>query len=123
MADGMYICSLLNTEAPVQYVRFRDDGIEFVDINKNSYVTTPQGLTITDCNGNITQYAEGGITHTVAGGGLFKVVGNCEFTGTVEGNTGAGPGASVGLTTHTHDQPNDSHGDDEFPTLAPNPGS
>lgn len=120
IADGMYVCSLLNSGGPAQYVRFRDDGIDILDVNKNEVKTTPAGLTIKDSNGNVSDYSSAGITHTPVGGGMFKVVGNMQVTGTLLGDT---DGGGVGLTTHTHNQPNDSHGDTEEPTDAPNIGT
>jgi hypothetical protein len=119
IADGMYVCSLLTQGDPKQWVRFRDDGLEFVDANGNKIVTTPQGTTLTDSNGNTTAWNAEGITHTPVSG-LFKVIGNAEFTGMVHGNTA---GIAVGLTTHTHMQGDDSHGDTEVPTDPPTPGT
>jgi hypothetical protein len=118
MADGMYVLSLLNKAPPVQWVRFRDDGLEFVDKNNNSYVTSPDGILITDSNGNTTNYNSAGITHTPVG--LFKVVGDVQITGSLMGETG---GTSVGLSTHTHAQGPDSHGDTEAETNPPTPGT
>lgn len=42
-------------------------------------------------------------------------------TGAIVANFGMG--TSVGLLTHVHGQPNDGHGDNEFPTFAPTAGS
>jgi phage baseplate assembly protein gpV len=78
---------------------------------------TAAGMTFTDCNGNTIEMKSGSVVVTTD---LFKVEGNAEFTGTVTGDTS---GSAVGLTTHTHNQPNDSHGDTEEPTDPPNPGT
>ena len=71
--------------------------------------------------------------------GNLVVNGNLQFSGNIEavdgslytGNihtggavvAGFGSGGQVGLQTHTHTQPNDSHGDIEGPTLAPTGGT
>lgn len=62
IADGMYVCSLLNTEVPVQYVRFKEDGIELVDKNGNSIITNAEGMTITS-PGTLTLNAKKIVTH------------------------------------------------------------
>lgn len=54
-----------------------------------------------------------------ATGGIYA--GDIKTAGNVIG--GFGTGDQVGLTTHTHTQPNDSHGDTEQPTSAPTAGT
>jgi hypothetical protein len=119
IADGMYVCSLLNNNEPEQYVRFRDDGIELVDMHGNTVNTGPEGVLITDTTGSVIDMKGGGITCT-PNGGVFKIVGDAEVTGDLKGNS---EGTSVGLNTHTHTQPNDSHNDTEMPTNSPTPGT
>lgn len=46
--------------------------------------------------------------------------GNIRTKGEITGHVNAGP---VSLTTHTHTQPNDSHGDTEQPTASPTAGT
>lgn len=72
-------------------------------------------------NGNMT--LNGGLAIsgriTAVGGGTYAEP--FETTGNII--AGAGTGDQVGLQTHTHTQPNDSHGDTEQPTSAPTPGT
>jgi hypothetical protein len=89
------------------------------------------------------EIAAEGKVNIVAPGGVF-VTGDLSITGGLnlggqihshEGGTYAGDirtagdvvakdgGASVGLSTHTHTQPNDTHGDAEQPTNAPTGGT
>jgi uncharacterized protein involved in type VI secretion and phage assembly len=53
--------------------------------------------------------------------GTVVVEGNLAVTGSIVG--GHGTGGSVNLQTHTHAQPNDSHGDTEHETNSPTPGT
>ena len=53
--------------------------------------------------------------------GTILMTGTLHVTGPVIG--GYGTGAQIGLMTHTHNQPDDSHGDIEETTDAPNAGS
>jgi hypothetical protein len=138
LADGMYFGGFLNG-TPDQYVRFFDtgdgspgievhdrngndvllnaDGIKAVDKQNNTILMTSAGIKITDKNGNIFNMKAGTVELTTP---LFKVIGAMEITGLVTGNTS---GSGVGLTTHTHAQPNDSHGDTEAETNPPTPGT
>ena len=104
-------------------------------------VTSVGNLTLTDAHSNVLSSGAGGWTatpasghpFTVAGslvvqndlqlGGGFLAVGGGTYTGALQvtGEVVAkfGTANSVGLTTHTHSQPADSHGDIEAQTLAP----
>lgn len=61
---------------------------------------------------------DAGITGNAAGG---VISGAAKFAGDVVAK--AGTGGSVTLSTHTHTQPNDSHGDVEGPTSSPTGGT
>lgn len=133
LADGMYFGGFLNG-TPVQYVRFFPDGIEIKDKHGNTVLMNADGIKVTDCNGNVVEMTASGIKLTDCNGNiidmkagtievttpLFKVKGSMEITGLVTGNTSS---TGVGLTTHTHAQPNDSHGDVEAETNPPTPGT
>ena len=58
---------------------------------------------------------------TIASKGTWNHIGNFQATGEVY--RGYGTGDQVGLGTHTHNQPPDSHGDTEAATNAPNAGT
>lgn len=59
--------------------------------------------------------------------GLIHAVGGTVYTGNIQtaGDiiAGFGTGDQVGVQTHTHTQPNDSHNDTEAPTSSPTPGT
>lgn len=93
LSDGLYLGGFLNG-APNQYVNF-----------------TPTGIVIADKNGNVISMQPGSIA----------ITGNVTVTGSLI--AGYGGDDQVGVQTHTHDQPNDSHGDTEAPTDAPNAGT
>jgi len=72
IADGMYVCSLLSAAPPVQYVRFTDDSIFFMDKTGNTTSMTPEGVStvladnetsITLTPGKITLVADEIVTH------------------------------------------------------------
>lgn len=89
------------------------------------------------------EIAEGGKINLLAPGGIFiqgdlSVTGNLNLGGAIKSHDGAtyagdirtggdvvavADGAHVGLATHTHQQPNDGHGDVEQPTAAPTGGT
>lgn len=118
-ADAVYTGATLNGELK-QWFRFRSDGVEFVDANGNTYVTNGDGITVTDKSGSTIVMTGGGITLTPKTGPV-KIVGDCQVTGQLTGEFGSAN--SVGLTTHKHNQPNDSAGDTEQPTDPPIPGT
>lgn len=63
-----------------------------------------------------------GLSITMPGGFLkLDASGNLRVSGEVYSNYGLSN--QNGLSTHTHTQPNDSHGDTEQPTSAPTPGT
>lgn len=119
IVDGVYVGGCLNKK-PVQYVLFTDDTVKIVDKT-----------------GNVVEMSSAGILLTPSGVLPVKVVGNLIVTGNLQlgGTIQAQPGttyggnivtsgtitaAGVGLSTHTHTQPADSHGDTEAAT---NPGT
>jgi hypothetical protein len=53
LADGIYLGTILSTQAPVQYVQFTSTGINIVDINGNQLISSSTGWTLTG-NLNIT---------------------------------------------------------------------
>lgn len=151
MADALYLGGLLNN-TPDQYVQFNDTGIHIVDKNGNSVVTSSSGVQIVDKTGNTVVMSSTGIKLTDTAGiivelktggtfvtGNLVVNGNLQLSGSIEdvggatysgdlkvgGNViaGFGTGDQVGLQTHTHTQPNDSHGDTEQPTASPTAGT
>ena len=143
IADGVYVGGCLNL-APNQYLVFTEDGVRLVDKSGNSVAMAASGMTLTDSVGNVISTAAGGISITPKTGqpctvnGNLVVTGNLLLEGNIESQTGATyagdiktlgniiahVGASqVGLATHTHTQPVDSHGDTEAPTAAPTGGT
>ena len=93
LADGLYLGGVLNG-TPNQYIYY-----------------TPTGIVIEDKNGNVISMQPGSIA----------ITGNVTVTGSII--AGFGGADSVGVQTHTHNQPNDSHGDTEYATDAPNVGT
>lgn len=85
VADGVYVggVGILNA-APTSYLQLNPDG----------------SWSLTDKFGNVLQGDSNGITATPKGGGVFKVSGNLQVTGTIIG--GEGGGDQVNLSTHTH---------------------
>jgi hypothetical protein len=118
------------TDDPNSLVLYGPDGVILRDLNKKTTMTLTVNGVVFDLqaddavtvngnlivNGNIQ--LQGAIQDKT--GGTYG--GNIETAGNVLGNVG-GVGGSVGLTTHTHAQPNDSHGDTEQPTAAPTGGT
>jgi hypothetical protein len=104
LADGVYH-GQQQAGTPVQGVTFTDTGLKIFDKNGN---------TITTAN-NLVTIKVGNATYTFDQNGNFKASGNVI--------AGQGGSDSVTLQQHTHNQPNDSHGDSEQPTNAPNAGT
>lgn len=103
-ADGIYLFSALGLVQPTDYVQIlAGGGINTVDRFGNSIKTSSTGIDLVDGNGNSISMASGGVT--------------------INGILIPTSGISFDLKTHTHNQPNDSHGDTEAPTNAPNSGS
>lgn len=100
MADGFYVGSFLAQDPPQQFVALNGSGI-----------------TLSDAFGNVVAMGQNGIAIT----GNVTVTGNLSASGTVI--AGEGSGNQVGLQTHTHQQPPDSHGDAEQPTQPPTSGT
>lgn len=85
VADGIYIGGVASmNSAPTGWLQFNLDGT----------------WSLTDKNGNVLQGSSNGITLTPGGGGVIKVDGNLQVTGTIIG--GEGGGDQVNLATHTH---------------------
>ena len=144
IADGVYAGGCLNV-APNQYLVFTADGIRLVAKSGNSVAMAAAGITLTDVTGNVVSTTSGGIALTPKAGQPVTINGNAVVTGSlllggnIESQTGGvyagdiktvgnmiagqGTGDQVGLKTHTHTQPNDSHGDTEAPTSAPTAGT
>lgn len=144
LSDGVYVGGFLNV-APNQYLIFTATGIRVVDKNGNSLAMDNSGITATDLSGNVISTTSTGITLTPKSGQPVTVAGslivqnNLELGGSFQGATGGlyagdlktsgniiagfGTGDQVGLQTHTHHQPNDSHGDTEAATNAPTAGT
>lgn len=118
-ADGIYMGSIVS-DAPDQFVRFVKDGVEITDKNGNTTVMGPDGITITDKSGSQVVMTGGGITLTPKSGPV-TINGDMNVTGEITGTSGGG--GAVGLQTHTHSQPNDSHNDAEQETNPPTPGT
>lgn len=98
LADGLYLFGILST-APTQWVRFIQDddgnpiGMELVDVYGNKRVTSTDGMTDTDKNGNTIVFDSDGIK---INGVLFdqsQNVTNVEEITNVDGHT---------LTQHVH---------------------
>lgn len=133
VADGVYVGSIL-ADAPEQYAWFTSTGIKVHDKSGNEIELLESGIKLTDKSGNVVEMKTGGVFVTgnliVSGalqlaGGIKNAAGatyagNIETTGEVIAKVGGG---QVGLSTHVHTQPNDSHGDAEQPTAAPTGGS
>jgi len=120
-ADAIYDGNILN-DTPVQGLRFLADGLQIFDKNGNTITFSPDGVVLKDASGSLLEMKNGDMTVTPQGG-TFKVNGDLNITGEAYGQTAGGAGVQVGLTTHTHHQPNDSHGDTEQPTLPPSGGT
>ncbi len=142
-ADGMYTCSLLSRQ-PTQYVRFHDKGMDWIDKNGNKFETNENGTKVTDKFGNVIETTETGVKITDTSGNTlemksgeieataatFRINGSLVVSGglsvdgaaVILGEVTGGP-SGVGLTTHVHEQGNDSHNDTEVPTDSPTPGS
>ena len=89
------------TDDPNAVVIYGPDGVILRNTaNTNSVKVGPNGITFTDSNGNIITMNAAGITLTAA---TVIVTGNLQVDGTMTGK--AGSGLSVGLTTHTHPDP------------------
>lgn len=84
-ADALYFGGFLNV-VPLQYLRFRIDGVELVDLNNNKITTTPNGITLQDTNGNSIDMGPSGIV----------IVGDVHTNGALFNN-----GVDVG-STHVH---------------------
>jgi len=61
MADGVYLGVPLDKEAPKQYVRFMEKGIEVKDKNNNTALLNENGIKLTDKSGNKIVMSSSGI--------------------------------------------------------------
>lgn len=82
-------------------------------------ITLPTGKPLI-INGDTLLNGNLGISGDITAPDGSVYAGDLKTAGNVVAHEGAGP---VGLATHTHTQPNDSHGDLEGPTSAPTPGT
>ena len=91
-------------------------------------VVAPGGIhlngVLIDASGNMTlpgflEWPNGRIN--TGSGDQMAITGNVSATGTITALKGTG--SDIGVSTHKHAQPNDSHGDAEQPTAAPTPGT
>ena len=126
------------TDDPNKTVIYGPDGTIIRDLNKTNVldvnstevtlvlkagsftVTLPAGLPMI-VNGNLQ--VNGGLALSgdiTAPDGVSTYTGNLTTTGEITAKVGAD---SVGLSTHKHTQPDDSHGDTEQPTAAPTGGT
>ncbi len=106
VSDSVYVGGAFNPKVTKAWAWFKTDG----------------AFEIQDQAGNVlkSDATAGFIMTPVSGGGLL-VNGFIYATGEVI--RGSGGSDSVTLGNHTHDQGNDSHGDTEVPTNAPNAGT
>ena len=127
ISDGLYLGGFLNG-APTAWLWLKTDGtLAIQDKPGNILATSSTGIAATPATGTpftvngplvVTGnlQLEGGIQSQT--GGIYG--GNLETSGNVIAGVGGG---SVGLLTHKHAQPNDSHNDVEQPTAAPTAGT
>lgn len=123
------------TDDPNAYVLYGPDGVILRDSQSRikvkfqatvAEIDLPVGVTLV-INGNAEINGNAAITGglsltgkiTGSGGGTYTqpLVTSAAVT------AGEGTGNQVNLQTHTHTQPNDSHGDTEQPVNAPTPGT
>jgi hypothetical protein len=119
---------LAASESPNSLVLYGPDGVVIRNADKTCKITLgatgivmdmPLGMPVT-INGNTIVNGNLQISGTIQAedGGIYA--GNIATQGEVIAHAGAG---AVNLSTHTHTQPNDSHGDAEQPTAAPTAGT
>lgn len=57
LSDGIYHGNLFNKEPPKQYIHFKDDGVDILDVNKNKISTSKDGINLNgvviDADGNL----------------------------------------------------------------------
>lgn len=119
IADGVYVGSVLTKDAPQQYLAFTATGIKIVDLNGNVIEFSASGIAITPTSGMpVTVNGSLVVTQNLQLGGALQSVTAGVYGGLIHtaGDVQAG---SISLTTHTHSQGNDSHGDTEANTSAP----
>jgi hypothetical protein len=99
-----------------------DDGTRYVELDtpnkKVRAVTDTVVIELDSSSGKVTVTAP---TEVHVECPLVTLSGDLHVSGAVIG--GYGGGDQVGLQTHTHTQPNDTHGDGELPTRAPTAGT
>ena len=127
IADGVYVGGVL-MPAPTAYIAFLPTGIKIVDANGNSAVMSATGIVLTPASGQpVTVEGNLIVSGNLQLGGTLEAVAGGTYAAAIKttGNViaGFGTGDSVGLMTHTHTQPNDSHNDAEQPTSAPTAGT
>lgn len=122
LADGIYVGGVLNKK-PVQYILLDGDRIKIVDKTGNVVEMSAAGIEFTPkiglpvkVNGILIVTGNlllGGLIQSNVGG---TYAGNIITSGNIISTLGQIVATGVGLASHTHTQPNDSHGDVEQPT-------
>ena len=86
LSDGIYHGNLFNREPPKQYIHFKDDGVDILDVNKNKISTSKDGINLN--------------------GVVVDTKGNIKAPGTIDSKgdmtAGSGTGGSVSLQGHVH---------------------
>jgi hypothetical protein len=109
-ADGVYMGGLLGTDAPEQYVKFADDGMEIADKNANKLVSGPAGWRFigavvfeqtVNFEAVITAQQNLQLAGDLKSGSGGRYAGDLHTSGTVTGDA-AVMCATVSLTGHHH---------------------
>jgi len=111
-ADGTYFGTTQGKDPPTQWIAATADGIEIVDRHGNKITMGADGIKFLDRFGHKLDMVSAGVDVTAP-----------RLTNTGEIVRGFNTGDSVTLGQHTHNQGNDSAGDVEMPTNAPNAGT
>lgn len=116
------------SEAPTSLVLYGPDGTIIRSEDKTATLkvtkddnswTPPAGKPIV-LNGNVIVNGNLQMSGSILAEDGAVYAGNIETSGEITAKHGAG---AVGLSSHTHTQPNDSHGDVEQPTASPTGGT
>ena len=129
LSDGMFIPGLFSQKRKLANASTSVVQIRSTDGN-TLFEVGPQELRMTP---------DGGVTQIKIVPGYTQILGNLQISGAIQSITGStyagnlqttgnviagfGSGDQVGLQTHKHTQPNDSHGDTEQPTNSPTAGT
>jgi hypothetical protein len=125
-------------------VIYGPDGVILRDLGKKNTLTiSPTQVTLTQTAGGFVITVPAGQAVTINGNlivtGTTTLDSNLQLNGSIQSESGgtyagniatsgnvtalAGTAGSVGLSTHTHTQGDDSHGDTEVPTASPTGGT